>query len=1059
MSSRDPQEANIAVVVRVRPRNQKEIRENSPITVTTNGIRGRELHVKANQAEAATKTYSFDKVFGPDAGQDLLFDDVVAPMLKEVLMGYNCTIFAYGQTGTGKTYTMEGDLATIRGEHAGIIPRTLYSLFNTLESGDAGEYSVRVSFIELYNEELKDLLSSEEDFRKLRIFEDYNKKGSVVIQGVEETLVKNAADVIAVLQRGSNKRQIAATKMNEVSSRSHCIFCITVHIKETTPEGEELVKVGKLNLVDLAGSENIGRSGAENRRAKEAGMINQSLLTLGRVINALVDRSPHIPYRESKLTRLLQDSLGGRTKTCIIAAVSPAKCNIEETMSTLDYAHRAKNIRNKPEVNQRMTKRALLRDYEDQIQRLKADLTATQAKNGIYLSHENYTAMMADNQSNKERVEELSKMISGKEQDYKHLNLQLQQNLALLSKTTTERDSTMAELDVKRKELEDRFNELRAIQQSLLEQKLLTGAHADTEKRLDKLAAGLVSTLKSSISDVEGLHQKLERKSAVENENMRLFQDFQNGLLTQMAELDDRLGRLNEEAITFCQNISSEIGDYSERQRKRMSSQKDDLHAYLEGILSKSETMTSGLSELDSTLAQQLGEISELTRSLKLAILERERKSREVHSDLFNSHKDLVIQHQKQVGEWNASMKKKMSQVMDVVKAHIETEAAYSMRMQQSVEESMQKEIATLRLQNQKLQEQLADERRKAATAADGLLSNIANLVSRYKSEREECLLAVEESSTQAMKNHVQALDSFIEGTKTACAAGGASRDGFMDQLANDITDFEQEAVSEAESLDVTVRGFLEQCSIIESSVEDTLSSTTAAVVDSMEKLESAHQAVHTIAEEQQAKQTQLVDELQADTKDAFNTMQEWMGGSGDQLAEYVDTWEEKRNEHLRATEELRCAIGEKVQQARSEIVCNRLAEDEPTGQTPRKRTFRYATSWHITRNHDDILREYRENGRMVSPTTTSRSYEDALEADGTNATNNRADDALWEDRQYPWDKENGESGLIEAKDRADMNVFGTPRAGSKLPRTKSRLGNRKSTMESPLKGMENIQQ
>lgn len=160
----------------------------------------------------------------------------------------------------------------------------------------------------MYNEELNDLLAND-DQRKLRIFEDLNRKGSILIQNLEEVLVKNAIDVIHTLQKGSARRQTASTKMNEVSSRSHCIFSITVHIKETTADGEELLKVGKLNLVDLAGSENIGRSGAENKRAKEAGMINQSLLTLGRVINALVERSPHVPYRESKLTRLLQDSL------------------------------------------------------------------------------------------------------------------------------------------------------------------------------------------------------------------------------------------------------------------------------------------------------------------------------------------------------------------------------------------------------------------------------------------------------------------------------------------------------------------------------------------------------------------------------------------------------------------------------------------------------------------------------------------------------------------------------------------------------------------------------
>ena len=157
-------------------------------------------------------------------------------------------------------------------------------------------------------------------------------------------------------------------------SRSHCVYTLTVHVKETLADGEELLKVGKLNLVDLAGSENIGRSGAENARAREAGLINQSLLTLGRVINHLVEHSVHVPYRESKLTRLLRDSLGGRTKTCIIATIATAKIHYEEIISTLDYASRAKNIRNKPEVNQRMTKKELIKEYIHEIERLKSDL-------------------------------------------------------------------------------------------------------------------------------------------------------------------------------------------------------------------------------------------------------------------------------------------------------------------------------------------------------------------------------------------------------------------------------------------------------------------------------------------------------------------------------------------------------------------------------------------------------------------------------------------------------------------------------------------------------------
>src|SRR5690606_4354173 len=216
-----------------------------------------------------------------------------------MLSGYNCTIFAYGQTGTGKTYTMSGDMKDFHGtfsETAGIIPRALYKLFSSLDQ-EGQEYTVKCSFIELYNEELRDLLAPDESV-KVKIFEDSVRKGGIVIQGMEESYIKSAEEGSRLLVDGSIKRQVAATKCNDLSSRSHTVFTITVHVKEQGEDtGEDLLRTGKLNLVDLAGSENIGRSGAENKRAREAGMINQSLLTLGRVINALVDKSPHIPYR------------------------------------------------------------------------------------------------------------------------------------------------------------------------------------------------------------------------------------------------------------------------------------------------------------------------------------------------------------------------------------------------------------------------------------------------------------------------------------------------------------------------------------------------------------------------------------------------------------------------------------------------------------------------------------------------------------------------------------------------------------------------------------------
>jgi kinesin family protein 11 len=215
-------------------------------------------------------------------------------------------------------YTMQGDISlTPLGKpcaEAGIIPRVLHRLFSLLESVPNAEFSVKCSYVELYNEELRDLLAS--DFHQpvalggpgsnaqgttvggLKIYEDANKKGGVTIQGLEETSIRNAKEGLGLLTKGSQRRQVAETKMNTESSRSHSIFSLTVHIKESAVHGgEDLLKVGKLNLVDLAGSEAIGRSGAENKRAREAGMINQSLLTLGRVISALVEKNSHVPYR------------------------------------------------------------------------------------------------------------------------------------------------------------------------------------------------------------------------------------------------------------------------------------------------------------------------------------------------------------------------------------------------------------------------------------------------------------------------------------------------------------------------------------------------------------------------------------------------------------------------------------------------------------------------------------------------------------------------------------------------------------------------------------------
>lgn len=400
------------VFVRCRPLIDNESSQRSLSPIDIQGQRDIAIQDRCNSK--ITKTYSFDRIFEPSSTQTYVYQTVVEPLIKDVLSGFNCTVFAYGQTGSGKTFTMEGDIGSEKmfaaDSKAGLIPRAVCALFDELRVLQS-EYTVRISLLELYNEEVYDLLSPDEVPPKLRLYDDVTKKGSVIVQGLQEVMVHTQSQVLDELRKGSAKRQVAATLMNAQSSRSHTIFSVTVHSKENAVDGEELLKTGKLNLVDLAGSENIGRSGSLDKRAREAASINQSLLTLSRVTACLVEHQPHIPYRESKLTRLLQDSLGGRTKASLIATISPALSNVEETLSTLDYAHRAKSVANRPEVNQKVSQVVVMKEYMDVIQDLKKKLDLTRNGTGVYVNDENYKQIIAQTQERNKEITDFISMI------------------------------------------------------------------------------------------------------------------------------------------------------------------------------------------------------------------------------------------------------------------------------------------------------------------------------------------------------------------------------------------------------------------------------------------------------------------------------------------------------------------------------------------------------------------------------------------------------------------------------------------------------------------------
>ncbi|KAJ8370742.1 hypothetical protein SKAU_G00107700 [Synaphobranchus kaupii] len=376
--SKSKSSESVKVVVRCRPMNEKEKAANFQRVVSVDVKLG-QVAVKnpRGTSHEHPKVFTFDSVYDSNSKQVELYDETFRPLVDSVLLGFNGTIFAYGQTGTGKTYTMEG----VRNdpERRGVIPNSFEHIFTHISRSQNQQYLVRASYLEIYQEEIKDLLSKDQA-RRLELKE--RPDTGVYVKDLSSFVTKSVKEIEHVMHVGNQNRSVGSTNMNEHSSRSHAIFVITIECSELGLDGENHIRVGKLNLVDLAGSERQSKSGAQGDRLKEATKINLSLSALGNVISALVDgRSTHIPYRDSKLTRLLQDSLGGNARTVMVANIGPASYNVDETLTTLRYSNRAKNIKNKPHVNED-PKDALLREFQEEIARLKEQLEKRSGKRG-----------------------------------------------------------------------------------------------------------------------------------------------------------------------------------------------------------------------------------------------------------------------------------------------------------------------------------------------------------------------------------------------------------------------------------------------------------------------------------------------------------------------------------------------------------------------------------------------------------------------------------------------------------------------------------------------------
>lgn len=1059
-------ETNIQVVVRCRRRSEREVQDNSPIIVSSSGAKSKDVSIETSAPISSLgvvtlpplRTYPFDVVFGPEADQALIYHEVVSPMLEEVLMGYNCTLFAYGQTGTGKTYTMQGDLTpTPMGNpsaHAGMIPRVLFRLFHQLETSTA-DYSVKISYIELYNEELRDLLANEPPPSAgssqtmgvasnsktpndigLKIFDDASKRG-VVIQGLEEISVKDSKDALALLTKGSQRRQIAATKFNDHSSRSHSVFSVTVHIKETSSMGDDLLKVGKLNLVDLAGSENIGRSGAENKRAREAGMINQSLLTLGRVINALVDRSSHVPYRESKLTRLLQDSLGGRTKTCIIATISPARSNMEETLSTLDYALRAKSIRNKPEVNQRMTRNSLLKEYVAEIERLKADLLAAREKNGIFFSEETWEEMSKEQEMTRTEREEALKQVEVVEAQLRAVREEFEQSIALLMRRDEELKKTRAKLHGTEQVLQVKEGELKVVKVALEEEVVVREAFQATEGTLDQVAHGLKDVVQQSVSDVGGLFDKLDRKTSVLKSNTKVVTSHGQLIASASNALSDQLKNFISSSTQRISQLQTDAGQLENRELELLSSysaridkQLGQLHDVLASIRAKDSAEGDAIRNIQHSLTHANetfkthidGATEEFHRNCEDICGEVQAKGMACFSQL-----EMTVQ----------TLGTLFDTVVHEAQEYVSAERTNVSELTDLTNQTIKAECSRLQKQNAMLGQMLKKEQAQTQQAKEELVQHFSSMLSDFISKRQTITQSIVSKAIEGNGATSEAMEAFGTGTHaviTSMDRRGNSVGGSLRSLA---AEGQQVRSGTFKTIKETTATFGTNLSKLKGSVQSSTDSLASGFQKQMRELQgecSEGFEQHSRVKRARLDSTAAMgNEVQSTFKALQSGLASTSRGLGNMLGQ-MSTNLSVLDDSVLAFHSAAASQLSSQQKAIVALIQEGSREDTPTGSTPRKRKWVYDDSWDLTKSRSEILSSWRKHATPEASSDTFVARHLPIPED--------ADEALDDEI------ENSEP-TVRLTDFGVPDPEGTPRPSSAIPSLSSSVSSLPSSSTS----------
>uniref|UniRef100_A0A8C0CRY1 Kinesin-like protein n=1 Tax=Balaenoptera musculus TaxID=9771 RepID=A0A8C0CRY1_BALMU len=671
----DPAECNIKVMCRFRPLNESEVNRGDKYIVKFQG---------EDTIMIASKPYAFDRVFQSNTSQEQVYNDCAKKIY--VLEGYNGTIFAYGQTSSGKTHTMEGKLHDPEG--MGIIPRIVQDIFNYIYSMDENlEFHIKVSYFEIYLDKIRDLLDVSKT--NLSVHEDKNRVPYV--KGCTERFVCSPDEVMDTIDEGKSNRHVAVTNMNEHSSRSHSIFLINV--KQENTQTEQKLS-GKLYLVDLAGSEKVSKTGAEGAVLDEAKNINKSLSALGNVISALAEGSTYVPYRDSKMTRILQDSLGGNCRTTIVICCSPSSYNESETKSTLLFGQRAKTIKNTVCVNVELTAEQWKKKYEREkeknktlrntIQWLENELNRW--RNATLLTYNmqaELNRLQAENDASKEEVKEVLQALEELAVNYDQKSQEVEdktKEYELLSDELNQKSASLASIDAELQKLKEMTNHQKKraaeMMASLLKDLAEIGIAVGNNDVKQPEGTGMIdeeftvasSTYSKMKSEVKTMVKRCKQLEKNEKElaacqlrisqheaKIRSLTEYLQNVEQKKRQLEESVDSLSEELVQLraqgtrfqllmsyisIQAVEQQIQSHRETHQKQISSLRDEVEAKEKLITDLQEVMQDrreqarqDLKGLEETVAKELQTLHNLRKLFVQDLATRVKKSAEVDSD------------------------------------------------------------------------------------------------------------------------------------------------------------------------------------------------------------------------------------------------------------------------------------------------------------------------------------------------------------------------------------------------------------------------------------------